>query len=221
MGRKRSNTKKGKAASQPSVMQRLMRKPQLFAGIVFGLDIAMLIAGLALSANRPQPEYLVSGDNIVRSDPMAFFGVTAAVVLGINCVIIAFIAAGALQRKNKAAQILAAVGLLIVSLAMLGGSAYMAGGSPIRAERYYRYTDENHRLIVAETEPWFGLGSAAFMMAQEDGSVKVLARTVITEYADGDERYTIEWLSDTDLGISFEDGGKLRALTIALEKAGQ
>lgn len=219
MSGKRGSIGKSKGTPQQSAVQRIMRKPQIFAGTVFGLDIAMLVVGLVLSANRPQPDYIVNGDSVVRLDPMAFFGVTAAVVLGINCVLIAMIAAGAFRRKNKAAQLLAAAGLLAVTLAMLGGSAYMAAGSPIKSERYYKYTDEASRLIVAETEPWFGLGSAAFLMADGDGSATVLARTVISEYADGAERYSIEWLSDSVLGISFEDGGKLRTLTIETDRA--
>lgn len=134
MGSRKRNSKKKAPESR---WQSLLKKPWIFAGAAFGLDLAMLIAGMVLSAAKLPVDYTASGDSIVHSQPLAFFGVTAAVVVALLCVLIGLIIGGAFLKKRRAAQITGAAGLLIMSLAMVGSSAFMALGSPVR-ERIQR-----------------------------------------------------------------------------------
>lgn len=71
-----------------------------------------------------------------------FLGVTAAVVVALLCVLIGLIIGGAFLKKRRAAQITGAAGLLIMSLAMVGSSAFMALGSPVRERYSVSYSDE-------------------------------------------------------------------------------
>lgn len=212
--------KKSKAVPQ-SKCSTLLRKPWLFAGAVFGLDLAMLLIGLVLSGVSSEGiTYTADGDGIVKDNPLAFFGVIAAVVLGINCALIALMIAGAFTRKRSAATILGAAGLLLVSLMTLGSSAYMALGSPVKSEQYFSYSDESLRLIIEESEPYFGKGTVSFYMTAEESSKAVLlARTDISEYADDAERYTIAWKSDNLLQVDFADGINYRTLTITVDRS--
>ena len=151
MGSRKRNSKKKAPESR---WQSLLKKPWIFAGAAFGLDLAMLIAGMVLSAAKLPVDYTASGDSIVHSQPLAFFGVTAAVVVALLCVLIGLIIGGAFLKKRRAAQITGAAGLLIVSLAMVGSSAFMALGSPVRERYSVSYSDEELRSRISAGAPW-------------------------------------------------------------------
>lgn len=207
----------------PNRISRLVRKPWLFASAILGLDIAMLAAGMALSGRSDAGIiYTANGDSIGRDDPMAFFGIVAAVVLGIECVLLALMLAGAFSRgKRRAGVILGSAGLLVLSLVMVGSSAFMAMGAPVKQQRYYSYSDETLRLIIEESEPYFGEGSTSFYMttSAENGKAVLLAKTDISDYADGAERYNIVWKNENTLQIGFADGINYRTLTITVDKS--
>lgn len=210
--------KKNKPQSR---LQELMKRPWLFAGAVLGLDIAMLVVGLVLSGVSFEITYSLGENGIVRSEPLAFFGVIAAVVLGINCVLTALILVGTFTHsKSRGAGIIGAAGLLLVSLVMIAGSAFMALGSPVKSRSCYSYSDDSLRLIAEETEPYFGGGKVSFFLTPTEGSEKVilLASTDITEFSENEERYTISWQSDELLQISFTDEDRYRTLTIEVDR---
>ena len=168
----------------------------------------MLIAGMVLSAAKLPVEYTASGDSIVHSQPLAFFGVTAAVVVALLCVLIGLIIGGAFLKKRRAAQITGAAGLLIVSLAMVGSSAFMALGSPVRERYSVSYSDEELRLIIEETEPYFGGRTVAFYLTgtEDEGKAALLAVTDLNEFNVSDDRYKISWAAENTLTVGFEDG---------------
>ncbi len=200
----------------------LLHKTWLFAGSVLGLDIVMLIIGIILSGMSFTVNYTANGGEIIKDDPISFFGVISAVVLGINCLLIALMLAGAFTRKRRTPTILGAAGLLLVSLAMIGSSAYMVLGSPVRSERYFSYTDDSLRLIAEESDPYFGKGTVSFYLTsgtEESGKAVLLAKTDISEYSDSEDRYSISWISDDVLRIDFPDGARYRNLTITLDKS--
>ena len=203
-------------------VSRIVRRTWLFASAALGLDIAMLVIGMVLSRSAGAGiAYTVEGSVIHKDYPLAFFGVIAAVVLGINCVLIALMLAGAFSRnKRRIAVILGSAGLLAVSLAMIASSAFMALGAPVKSEKYYSYTDENLRLIVEEDEPYFGTGTASFYMTEgEHGKAVLLAKTDISTYADSSERYNIAWLSENTMQIGFADREHYRTLTIPVDRS--
>ena len=209
MGSRKRNSKKKAPESR---WQSLLKKPWIFAGAAFGLDLAMLIAGMVLSAAKLPVEYTASGDSIVHSQPLAFFGVTAAVVVALLCVLIGLIIGGAFLKKRRAAQITGAAGLLIVSLAMVGSSAFMALGSPVRERYSVSYSDEELRLIIEETEPYFG-------GTEDEGKAALLAVTDLNEFNVSDDRYKISWAAENTLTVGFEDGANYRQLTIPIDRS--
>ena len=215
--------KKSRGESAPGRITRLVRRTWLFASAVLGLDIAMLVIGMVLSGHSGDGvTYTVSGDSIIKDDPLAFFGVVAAAVLGVICVLLAFLLAGAFSRsKRRAGGILGAAGLLALSLAMVGGSAFMALGAPVKNQKFYNYSDETLQLIVEETEPYFGGGTAAFYItsAAQGGKAVLLAKTDITDYAESADRYSIKWNSEDLMQIGFADGIHYRTLTVKVDRS--
>lgn len=212
--------KRGEAAH--SGVSRIVRRTWLFASAALGLDIAMLVIGMVLSRSAGVGiVYTVEGSVIHKDDPLAFFGVVAAVVLGINCVLIALMLAGAFSRnKRRTAVILGSVGLLALSLIMIASAAFMALGAPVKSEKYYSYTDESLKLIAEEDEPYFGDGSVSFYMTEgENNKAVLLAKTSISTYADSDERYKITWISESIIQIGFVDGEHYRTLTIPVDRS--
>lgn len=215
------NRKTKKAPVPESRARSLLKKPWLFAGAAFGLDIAMLIAGMALSKSNIPIKYTVNGSDIEKTDPLAFFGVIAAAVIGVVCVLVGLMIGGAFLKRHRPAQIMGAVGLLMVSLAMVGSSAYMALGSPIKAHSSVSYSDEEVRLIIEETQPYFGKSSVAFYLTgkSDEGKAVLLAASDLNEYGISDDRYTVNWVSDSTLMVSFQDGINYRQITIPADKS--
>lgn len=217
----RKGKRKDKKNTPASRWRAILGKPWIFAGAAFGLDLAMLAAGLALSVVKLPVEYTANGDSIERSQPLAFFGVTAAVVIALVCVLVGFIAAGAVLKKRKAVRLAGAAGLLIVSLAMVGGSAFMALGPGVKSRQSVSYSDEFRRMIVEETQNSLGGCTAAFFLTGTDktGEAKLVAETGLREYCTGDleDRYAVSWLDETTLQIGFEDGTTYRTLSFEVE----
>ncbi len=214
--------KKSGKTQPESRFQRLLKKPWLFAGAALGLDLAMLAAGIVLSRMTFEPDYTATDDLISRSEPLGFFGVTAAVVLGIICVLTALIIAGAVRKKRGGAQLAGAVGLIVVSLAMLGSSAYMTLGLPPERVNSYSYSDESYQLIIEEDRYSSGNNAVSLYLAKQgDGSRPALriASTGLSELSEEAERYTVNWVSADELMIGFEDAGSYRTLQIKTDKA--
>ncbi len=217
-----SRNRKAKRSPLPESRARaLLRKPWLFAGAAFGLDIAMLITGMALSAAKIPVEYTANGSDIEKTAPLAFFGIIAAAVIGVVCILVGLIISGAFLKKHRAAQILGAAGLLVVSLAMVGSAAFMAVGSPIKARNSVSYSDDEVRIIIEETQPYIGKSSVAIFLTgiSNTGKAMLLAATELNEYGISDDRYSIDWVSENDLMISFQDGINYRQLTIPVDRS--
>lgn len=198
----------------------LLKKPWLFAGAALGLDIAMLVCGMVLSSVRPPAEYTLTETSVERSQPYMFFGVIAAVVIGVICVLTAFLIAGAFLKKCRAVQVIGAAALLVLSLVMVGTSAVMALGIPPKQRSYVSFSDEQYRLIIEEEQPYYGTGKVTFFLTDAEGSGKLqlLGSTDISEYSTSDERYTVNWVADNILVVGFTDGANYRTIQMNVEK---
>lgn len=214
--------KRKKQAPAQSRITLLLKRPWLFAGAVLGLDIAMLVTGLVLSGIRFEVTYSLTEASVERSQPLAFFGVIAAVVLGLDCVLAAFVIAGSFLNKRRGAQIAGAAALLVLSLVMIGASAVMALGLPPKSRQYYSFSDKACRLIIEEDESYTGQKRVTFFMtdaAGEIGEVEYLTSTDLRELSATAERYTVTWLSDTLMEISFNDGESYRTLKMNFDRS--
>ena len=215
------NRKEKKKPTQGTGFRRLLKNPWIFAGSALILDTAMLAVALVLSAIRPEAEYTLTETAIERSQPFLFFGVIAAAVLGAVCILTAFIIAGAFLKKRHAVQIAGAVSLLVISLIMLGTSAVTALGFPVKSRSYVNYSDEELRLIIEEEQSYFGPGKLSLFMTDAGVSdkVKLLSSTDILEYStEGEERYTVSWISENVLLVGFEDGDNYRTLQFSVDR---
>lgn len=213
------NKAQKKEKAPVSRFQSLLRKPWLFAGSALGLDIAMLVTGMVLSRVHIEPEYTLVDKTIQRSQPLAYFGVIAAVVLGIICVLTALIIAGAFMKKRRAAQFAGAVALLIISMFMVGASAVTALGSPTQSRTLISYTDEELTLFIEEEHPYYGSGVVSFFLTDsEQEKIVRLASTDISEYSTDDERYTVSWVSDDVLTVGFQDGMNYRTVQMNVDR---
>lgn len=213
------NKARKKEKAPVSRFQSLLRKPWLFAGSALGLDIAMLVTGMVLSRVNIEPEYTLADNAVQRSQPLGFFGVIAAVVLGIICVLTALIIAGAFTKKKRAAQFAGAAALLVVSLCMIGVSAVTALGLPPQSRTLVSYTDEELTLLIEEEHRYAGNGVVSFFLT--DGSkekVVRLASTEITEYSSSDDRYMVSWVSDDILTVGFQDGMNYRTVQMNVDR---
>lgn len=215
------NRKAKKNPAPESRARALLRKPWLFAGAAFVLDLAMLVTGMALSAAKIPVEYTANGSDIEKTAPLAFFGVIAAVVIGIICVLVGLIISGAFLKKHRLVQIFGAAGLLAVSLAMVGSSAFMALCSPIRAQSTVSYSDDEVRLIIEETQPYIGKSSVAFYLTgtEDSGKAVLLASTDLNVYGISNDRYSVNWVSNSSIMVAFEDGANYRQITIPVDRS--
>lgn len=216
----RNKTAKKKTAAE-NRWKSLLKKPWLFAGAAFGLDLAMLIAGMVLSAVKLPTEYTANADIIERTEPLAFFGVIAASAVALVCVLTGLIICGAFLKRRRAAQIMGAVGLLVISLAMLGSSAFMAQGSPVKDRYSVSYSDDELRLIIEETKPYFGGCTVSFFLTrtEDEGKAALLAVTDLNEFNVSSDRYSIVWSDENTITVSFEDGRNYRQLTIPIDRS--
>lgn len=215
-----SNKKRKAENAQGSRFGSLLRNPWLSAGTALILDTIMLVIGLILSRVTPDVEYTLTENAIEHSQPFAFFGIIAAVVLALDCVLVAFIIAGAFLKKRRAVQLTGAVVLLLLSLVMIGVSALTAIGIPPRLREYTSYSDTDLRLIIEEDTPYTGSKTVAFYLTDMAGSGKVvqLAKTTIRDVSGDDDRYKISWISDEEMMIGFQDGDSYRTLQIPIDR---
>ncbi len=210
--------KKSSKTQPESRFQQLLGRPWIFAGAALGLDLAMLTAGIVLSKITLEPEVIISGTSISRSEPKSFFGVTAAVVLGVICVLTALIIAGAFRKKRRAVQLAGAAGLLIASLAMVGSSAYMAVGFPPETVHCYSFTDNKYQLMVVE-DKYPSANSVSFYIARDGEGEKMtkrLATTALGEISESAERYAVTWVGEDQLVVSFQDGANYRSIQMTV-----
>lgn len=211
---------KSQKSASGGAFRSLLKKPWIFAGAALGLDIAMLVCGMVLSTVQFQVEYTLVDKAVERSQPLAFFGVIAAAVTGVVCVLTAFIIAGAFLKKRHGIQILGAAALLILSLVMVGMSTATAMGMPSKQRKCVAFTDEQYSLIIEEEQPYYGTGKVTFFLtdANGTGTLRLLGSTDISEYSTSDDRYTVNWATDNILVVGFTDGANYRTIQMNVEK---
>ena len=83
------------------------------------------------------------------------------------------------------------------------------------------YSDEELRLIIEETEPYFGGCTVAFYLTgtEDEGKAALLAVTDLNEFNVSDDRYKISWAAENTLTVGFEDGANYRQLTIPIDRS--
>ena len=82
-------------------------------------------------------------------------------------------------------------------------------------------SSEELRLIIEETEPYFGGCTVAFYLTgtEDEGKAALLAVTDLNEFNVSDDRYKISWAAENTLTVGFEDGANYRQLTIPIDRS--
>lgn len=193
---------------------KLIRRPNIAAGIAITADILLIAAATVLHSLRGGIEatYTYTEENtIVSSHPFDIFGIAAAVVLCIAAVMSAFIIVSAFD-KNKDGRVniprfVGAALLLIFSMVAALVSSFTAGIIPPYSTKYYHYTDENMSITVMEEWNYLSGGVTSFFdVDKEHGTAELLRSTVISSNIDDEERYKIQWTAENRLRIDFLDG---------------
>ena len=203
------------------MQMKILRKPQIAASIAITLDILMLAAAMVLSSLRDRfpAEYTYDKEHklITSSHPYDMFGIIAAAALAVAAVMTAFIIVGAFSDNKKTSpRIAGGIMLIIFSAAAILFSWLVIRGEQPKDTNYLSYTNNTHRIIIAEEKYRDDYGVAKFFAVNNDsGEARLVASTDITTFTeDNQERYTLQWISDTTLHISFIDGYNGRELSI-------
>lgn len=205
---------------------KILRRPMLAAGIAIAADIITLIAAAVLSALRGGIEstYIFTEERtVITQHPFDLFGIFAAAALVIVSAMAGLIIAGAFSKgvseKKITPRIAGAAVLLVISAAVILLSLYVSRGEqPVSTEFYY-YSDKEMYLTIAEEKYREDYGRVKiYSTDEEQGTAELLASTEITQFAENNERYMIEWIANDVLRIVFADGMQHKSLQIPIEK---
>lgn len=204
---------------------KLIRRPMLAAGIAIAADILILAVAAVLNAVRsqvPAEYYFTVERRITASHPFEYFGIVAAVVIVIAAAMSALILINALtnsaESKKTAPRVAGAVTLLIFSAAAALVSWLIVSGQKPIDEKYYYFTNDELYIVMQEEKYSDSYGVLKlFSTPESEGEATLLASTDISSFGENEEHYTLEWLSETAIGVRFADGLKYRSLQIPIE----
>lgn len=215
----------GKKAVKP--IPRIFRKPMIPASALLALDILTLAAAAVLNALRGRftERYFYADGVVSASSPYAWFGVAAAVIIIIAAAVTALIIAGAfLGRGRNRSEIIfetvAAVLLLALSAGAAGFSLYIVNGEQPQNIVFTSFSDEENRLVFAEERyrnenllKIYFVGNAP-----DEGECARLVSTELKELSQGnaEERYTIQYVTENALLVTFADGTAYRSLELTI-----
>ncbi len=215
-----------KAAEKP--IPRIFRKPMIPASVLLALDILTLAAAAVLNAVRGHitERYFYADGVVSRSNPYSWFGIAAAVLMVIAAAVTAvIIAEGFLARERGSFdlvfEIVAAVLLLALSAGAAGFSVYIVNGEQPRNITYTSFIDEENRLVFAE-EQYRSENLLKIYLVKEasepEGECVRLVCVELKELSQGnaEERYTIKYITESALLVTFSDGTAYRTLELTI-----
>ncbi len=135
------------------------------------------------------------------------------------------IAGGFLARERRISdlifEIVAAVLLLALSAGAAGFSVYIVNGEQPRNITYTSFTDEENRLVFAE-EQYRSENLLKIYLVKEasepEGECVRLVCVELKELSQGnaEERYTIKYITESALLVTFSDGTAYRTLELTI-----
>ena len=199
----------------------LFRKPYLFAMIMGGLDLLLLIAAAVLNSVRGNFEvsYTYEEPVITKHNPLDVFGYGAAAILVLAAVLFAFLLVGILLsrargRKGAAIKVVGAFLLLVISVAVVFFSWNIVIPQTVGKTTAYCYTDETHELIFTEETYLGGEDLLSIYLNNNDGTATFIAATELHERSDNADRYELIWTTVGLLTIRFDDGMNKRTMRV-------
>lgn len=208
----------------------MFRRPIMAAVIAIIADLLLLAAAIVLNALRGNfsESYTYTQDlvteyyTIYAHHPFDLFGIPAAVVLVIVAGMSAVIIAGAFVKssdgKSGAPHIVGACVLLAASVAVVFLSMFVVKGAQPQHRSYLYYTDETMHLTFIEEKYSEDYGALKIFRIHEDcDEAELLAMTDISEFAESNERYSLAWIDEDVLQITYADGMNHRSLQLIVE----
>ncbi|MGN0649122.1 MAG: hypothetical protein ACI4KM_01680 [Oscillospiraceae bacterium] len=201
---------------------RLLRRPRIAAFAIMGLDMLLLLVCVILSILEGTIGVVYESDsklNITVQSPFWYFGIVAAVIVVLQAgftavMIIANFNSGQrgqLWHVNLAAAVLMAISALI---AMLSVQILVHDFDEIYS---YAYTDNSKTVVLMERRRAV-LGECTLVLFKVDGDKPYRAATIpLREVGGTSDRYSLEWISEDELCISFNDGYNLRYVNLIVE----
>ncbi len=215
------------AKKEVKPIPRIFRKPMIPASALLALDILTLAAAAVLNALRGRftERYFYADGIISASSPYAWFGAAAAVLMIIAAAVTALIIAGAFlgrgrNRSEIVFETVAAILLLALSAGAAGFSLYIVNGEQPQSIVFTSFSDEENRLVFAEERyrsenllKIYFVGNAP-----EENECVRLVSTELKELSQGnaEERYTIQYITENSLLVTFADGTAYRSLELKI-----
>lgn len=211
-----------KAPEKP--IPRVFRKPMIPASVLLALDILTLAAAAVLNAVRGSvTERYFYADRVVScSDPYSWFGIAAAVLLVAAAAVTALIIAGGVIRGRRGSELIlniaAAVLLLALSAGAAGFSLHIVKGEQPQNVVFTSFTNEENRLIFAEEQYRNENLLKIYFAELDETECQRLVCVPLMELTSGDDedRYTIQYLNENELLVSFTDGITYRTLELKI-----
>ncbi len=193
-----------KAAEKP--IPRIFRKPMIPASVLLALDILTLAAAAVLNAvhGHITERYFYADGVVSRSNPYSWFGIAAAVLMVIAAAVTAVIIAGGfLARERGSFDLVFEIVAAVLLLALSAGAA--EENRLVFAEEQYRSENLLKIYLVKEA-------------SEPEGECVRLVCVELKELSQGnaEERYTIKYITESALLVTFSDGTAYRTLELTI-----
>lgn len=201
---------------------KIFRRPGIAAGILLAADLALLAGAVIASeaARSAEVTYTFADGKILKSVPLEFCGIIAALALFLQCALAAVLIAGVVlcerDRKSAAVKITGAALLLAVSAGVTGIFAGAAMGFPPRSVQFFAYTDYEFSVVIEEELPWFSEEATLRVYNVDLHDAELMVSTSLSELSQDAERYAFEWVGENVLRIGFDDGMNYRTLQMTV-----
>lgn len=188
------------------------------------VDVIMLILAAILDSLReslPTEYTLTDSGEIISSHPLDRFGIAVAVALVIVTVMFALALISIINSddKKRRGKVIGFSVMFAVSAAAVMFSYFWVRGSQPQRTVTYSYSDSNVNLVLMEDSHSSDFGTLrAFITNETHDEIALLAATDIHSRSERKEDYTIDWVMDGVLRITFLDGDSYRGIQIDLNR---
>ena len=212
-----------KTKSTSPAVPRLLRRPMAATATaaVLALNVALWIGAAVLNRMEASlaKSYTFTGDGIEKHSSADYFGAVCAAAAAVSAALCAVIIIGNILRHKQGGE-----GIVLKSIAasvLLAGSVvscicamYAAVGEQPKSTSCFFFTDSNAHLVIAEEQYSDLILMNLYSVDTETNEAALLAQTELNALSENEDRYSISWLSEDTLLISFADGQGYRSLQV-------
>lgn len=185
-------------------------------------DVLMLAAAAVLDSLRERfsAAYALTDGSISSSHPLDSFGIAVAAALALVAGTFAFAVISIINSdaKDRRAKLIGFSVLFAASVAVVMFSYFWVRGEKPQSTATYDYTDSELSLLLYEERYADDFGTLTVFVtdAKHTEEMAMLAATDIHRHSESAADYTIDWVYDNALRITFLDGISYRSVQIVL-----